>query len=280
MILTAIDIHLRQKEEMRHIIIAVLLVISSCPLMFSQDNQKQKKHFERVITFPDGKQTSYGGTVGAVWTNPNMIKIEQHLFAASYDKVWSAAKRATQEFAKMGRRPIVIDEERGRISNSNVGDALNKEATLIATTWVDELKTEVTKIDKDNTKVTVTRKVYDVRTGNDGQKGGAAVLSNGKIERWLLTQIEDGINDPNLNLEIGASTTIADSEILDNQQIIDMVKARISDRLIESKIKKTTCKFDTSAKGMIRLRENGLSEGLIQFIMEHDCKERPDVTKP
>ena len=178
---------------MKHAILPVILIISFCSLVFSQENSKQQKHFKVERAYPDGKQTSFGATLGNIWTNPNGVKTEKYIFPNSYDEVWSAAKRAAQGFARIGKRPLNTDENRGRISNSNIDDARNSSG-LIQTTWVDEIITEVTQIDENNTKVAVSRKVLELQTDSKGNKLWANVASNGKLERWILTQIEDEIS--------------------------------------------------------------------------------------
>jgi len=201
---------------MKNVILGVVLIISACPLIFSQENQKQNKHFERVTAYPDGKQTSLGGTIIGPITTPNGVKTERYLFAKSYDEVWDATKQATQEFSKIGKRPLKTDEEMRRISNSNIEKARNEKDTLLQTSWIDEVMTEVTYIDKTHTRVTVSRKVLEIKTDSNGKRYWATVMSNGKIERWILTQIEDEIN----NGSYGRERQSEDSEVNTLRKII------------------------------------------------------------
>jgi hypothetical protein len=179
---------------MKYTILTIMLIISFCSIVSSQENTKQQKHFKVERAYPDGKQTSFGATLGNVWINPSGVKTEKYVFPNSYDEVWSAAKRAAEEFSRIGKRPINIEHDKGRISNSNIEDARNRESALIQTTWVDEIVTEVTQIDENHTKVAVSRKVFEIQTDARKNKVWANVASNGKVERWILTQIEDEIN--------------------------------------------------------------------------------------
>jgi hypothetical protein len=261
---------------MKYIIIVVVLCFTSIQFVFAQDKEKPQKHFKLQEIYPDGKQTSYGGTIAEVWTNPSGVNTESYTFEnAPINRVWAAAKHVAEEFTEIGKRPVKIDEKRRRISNSNIEDSRNKEATLITTDFVDEVITEVTQIGENKTKVTVSRKVFVAATDAKGQKGWRNVASNGKIERWILTQIEKGINDPNLIMETEeVPTSPVSSEVLNNKKIIDMVRAGLSDKLIISTIQKSNCDFDTSSTGLIQLRSGRLSDALIEFIMEKKCLTR------
>jgi hypothetical protein len=201
---------------MKNVILSVVLIISVCPLVFSQKNQKQEKHFTVERAYPDGKQTSFAGTIGDIWSNQNGIRSEKHLFPKSYDEVWEAAKQAAQKFSRIGKRPLKIDEEMRRISNSNIERARNEKDTLIQTSWIDEITTEVTYIDQAQTKVIVSRKVLEIQTDRYGKKAWGNVASNGKIERWILTQIEDEIN----NGSRGTERQSEDSEVNTLRKII------------------------------------------------------------
>jgi hypothetical protein len=179
---------------MKYTTLTIMLIISFCSVVFSQENTKQQKHFKVETVYPDGKQTSFGGTLKDIWVNPNGVNTEKYTFSNSHEEVWSAAKRAAEKFSRIGKRPINIEEDKGRISNSNIEEARNRRPALIQTTWVDEIITEVTYIDENHTKVAVSRKVLEIQTDTRRNKVWANVASNGKIERWILTQIENEIN--------------------------------------------------------------------------------------
>lgn len=180
---------------MKYTILTIMLIISFCSTVFSQENTKPQKHFKVERAYPDGKQTSLAGTLGNIWTNPNGVNTEKYTFSNSYQQVWNAAKRAAEEFSRIGKRPINIEHDKGRISNSNIEDARNQRPSIIPVTWVDEIITEVTQIDKNRTKVSVSRKVLELQKDTRGNVGWTSIASNGKIERWILTQIEDEINN-------------------------------------------------------------------------------------
>jgi hypothetical protein len=179
---------------MKRTILTIMLIISFCSIVFSQENTKPQKHFKVERAYPDGKQTSLAGTLGNIWTNPNGVNTEKYIFHNSYQEVWTAAKRAAEEFSRIGKRPINVEHNKGRISNSNIEDARDSRPSIIPVTWVDEIVTEVTQIDKNRTKVAVSRKVLEIQKDARGNMAWISIASNGKIERWILTQIEDEIS--------------------------------------------------------------------------------------
>lgn len=94
---------------------------------------------------------------------------------------------------RIGKRPMRIEDGKGRIRNSNIEDARADRSSMIQLKWVDEIMTEVTEMDKSCAKVAISRKVLELRTNQRGQQEWANVASNGKLERWVLTQIENEI---------------------------------------------------------------------------------------
>jgi len=47
-----------------------------------------------------------------------------------------------------------------------------------------------------------------------------------------------------------------------------MVAAKLPDTVILAKIRSSQCKFDTSTDGLIRLKQDGVSDGVIQAMAE------------
>ena len=180
---------------MKYTILTIMLIVSFCSTAFSQENTKPQKHFKVERAYPDGKQTSLAGTFGNILINPNGVNIEKYTFPNPYQEVWSAAKRAAEEFSRIGKRPINIEHDKGRVSNSNIEDARDRRPSIIPVTRVDEIITEVTQIDKNRTKVSVSRKVLELQKNARGNMEWTNIASNGKIERWILTQIEDEISN-------------------------------------------------------------------------------------
>lgn len=151
---------------------------------------------ERVEEFPEGKQvnTLIGGFFGGL----KDVNVETRVFDAPYDKVWSAAKLTADKLDKIGKRPLVlVDEKNGRISNGVITQ--NALIGLGGGAWTDQFQIEVTSVSDNKTKVDVARKVVEkqmvtlagARRGIEGQ--WKSQWSNGNIEKWILTQIEDQI---------------------------------------------------------------------------------------
>lgn len=56
--------------------------------------------------------------------------------------------------------------------------------------------------------------------------------------------------------------------ILTNNDVVDMVKAGLSEDVILAKIKNSKCEFNTSSEYLIKLKENGVSDKLITAMIE------------
>ncbi len=253
--------------------LVMLIVFSGYVISAQKSELLKEKPCPQETLFPDGKQTSLGSALGQIWTNPSMVKTEWCIINASYDDVWNAANSATLEFERIGKRPRRVDEEKRRITNSNIDDIKNAKRNLIPASWTDELLTEITQLDETRTKISVARKVYEKRTGPD-PNAWSEVGSNGKIEKWILakTALYLKTSKGKLPSPTARAEQIAKSEVITNDLLIEMVKAGLSESLIKSKIKKSMCRFDTDTRAIIRLKENRVSESLINFILvEHVC---------
>ncbi|MEM4203818.1 MAG: hypothetical protein QXS54_07095 [Candidatus Methanomethylicaceae archaeon] len=60
----------------------------------------------------------------------------------------------------------------------------------------------------------------------------------------------------------------AQSAALTNEDIIKMVQFKLGDAVIISKIKTSTCRFDTSTEALLKLKEAGVSDAVIQAMVE------------
>jgi hypothetical protein len=54
------------------------------------------------------------------------------------------------------------------------------------------------------------------------------------------------------------------SDVIDNKTVINLTKKKVQESIIVSKIRSATCLFDVSTDGLINLKENGVSDGVIQ----------------
>ena len=53
-----------------------------------------------------------------------------------------------------------------------------------------------------------------------------------------------------------------------NEDVIKLVQNKMSDNIIIKKIKNSACSFDTSADGLVKLKQAGVSEGVIEAMVE------------
>jgi len=67
---------------------------------------------------------------------------------------------------------------------------------------------------------------------------------------------------------------------LTNQDVIRLVKAKVSDDLIISKIKQSKTKFDTSVDALVALKQAGVSDNLIAVMMNPPAASPPAASTP
>jgi hypothetical protein len=63
------------------------------------------------------------------------------------------------------------------------------------------------------------------------------------------------------------SASAPSADILQNQDVIKMVKAGLDDRLILAKISSSRCQFDTSTDALIQLKQSGASAGVLKAVL-------------
>jgi len=174
------------------LVLAGLPILSGCATLGNLSGIGSSS--ERVEQFPEGKQVNI--LVGGLLSGLKDVNVETRVFDAPYNKVWSAAKLTAEKLDKVGKRPLVlVDEKNGRISNGVINQ--NILIGLGGGTWVDQFQIEVTSVLGSKTKVDVARKVVEkqfvtlagARRGIEGN--WKSQWSNGNIEKWILTQIED-----------------------------------------------------------------------------------------
>ena len=99
----------------------------------------------------------------------------------------------------------------------------------------------------------ITTVLPDGRAGRDRIQADAIIEANGTI--WLR---EGG----------SPTTSSAPSEVLTNEEVIRMTVAKLPDSVIVTKIQNSTCKFDISTDGLIKLKQAGVSDAVIQAMTE------------
>jgi hypothetical protein len=69
--------------------------------------------------------------------------------------------------------------------------------------------------------------------------------------------------------------TAQTSKVLTNQDVLDMVSAKLSDSVIIAAIHKSTCKFSTDPKDLIALKKAGVSDAVMQAMTEAGVPATP-----
>lgn len=261
------------------ILLMASLIVAQTSKTGDKNPKESGKRFKREENFPKGSQTN--SLIGSFLSGLKDVNAITHTFDAPYQKVWAEVKQTAKKFDKEGGRRIVgIDEEAGRVQNGKID--LNNTIGMGALAWLDEFLIEATAVG-DQTKVSVTRKVVQNDIKGNFSREWKTQYSNGKIERWLLTQIEDSLSSPN------TSEVTADSEVkkvlptqsvekksadpISNNEILAMIEAGFSDGLVLSKIRNSNCNFDTSTDSLIKLKKAGASDAVIQEMLSKAPKK-------
>jgi hypothetical protein len=77
------------------------------------------------------------------------------------------------------------------------------------------------------------------------------------------------------HVPVQAVTPSQSDEVMTNQTVIELVKAKMGDGLIISMIKQSKAKFDTSAKAILQLKRAGVSDAVIQAMMAKEATPPP-----
>jgi hypothetical protein len=109
--------------------------------------------------------------------------------------------------------------------------------------------------------------------------------SNGKIERWLITEVLKELAAPvsqrpsEITTDatgskglVSASTPSKNSDDtrFSNTDVAKLVEAKLPDSVIISRIKSSSCNFDVSTDGLIKLKQANVSDSVVQAMV--DCK--------
>ena len=163
--------------------------------------------YHRVEEFPEGMNTDQFAS--ATHTRLHTTKVSNR-YQASYSDVWEATIRVARKFEKHYGKPILhINEKKGSVhfSDTNLFDRKkmpdNVETERLRG-WKEQVSIKVRATKKDLTKVTVFRTVEGMVYFSPGQSAtGIGVrtyrkylepeISNGELEDWFLTKIEDDV---------------------------------------------------------------------------------------
>ncbi len=137
---------------------------------------------ERVETYPDGIQEHpLAGFIGT--SEPRFERV----FNVSYSKAWDATLKVATDLAKRRESPGPFPEkEKGIILIGRITSASFIGASPGA--WTDEIRIKLSETAENTTSAKVWRRIISVGgiTGNQIE-----TPSNGELEKWILTQIED-----------------------------------------------------------------------------------------
>lgn len=96
-------------------------------------------------------------------------------------------------------------------------------------------------------------------------------FTKGYLEKGKVPEIEDTIGQL---LSIGGNEdqqsqpVQESSDVLTNSDVVKMVKAKLGEGIIISTVKSSACNFDTSVNGMVRLKGDGVSDAVIQAMID------------
>ena len=159
--------------------------------------------FERVEQRPEGIQIN---DVASGWATRSYASQVSDRYDAPYAVVWTATLVVAKRVEQLGVKPAMrLDPAQGeiavresRLMNPAETDYDPDELRLRG--WIDEFRFQVTALSADQTKVTVARTVRGIPgfricpyTLAACGKGYEPEVSNGKLEDWILTQIEDDL---------------------------------------------------------------------------------------
>jgi len=171
--------------------------------------------FERVDHFPSGPQID---TFASAWLNrlhPSQVRKQ---FDARYEDVWETANMVARRLGvQVEKAAIFIDQDNGEIIITDelqiVRDTvpepddrsnLRRSSGSRLGGWKDEFLIHVTSLSEKRTMVTVSRTVLGVPRFRFCLYVAAMCesdtyepeVSNGQIENWVLTQINDALAKP------------------------------------------------------------------------------------
>jgi hypothetical protein len=98
-------------------------------------------------------------------------------------------------------------------------------------------------------------------------------FGKGYLEKAGVSQIEDTISEV-LAFDAGADQQSqgqpgeAHDEVLTNSDVVKMAKAKLGDGIIIGTIKASACNFDTSVNAMVKLKEAGVTDPVIQAMRD------------
>ena len=161
------------------------------------------EEFRRVEQAPAGMQINELGSATATQLRRSRVS---NRYAASYEAVWDAAGRVVPKLEQLGELPVTrYDKPQGRIEvrETHTMRQDGPESTvedLAFRGWKDDFVIEIRRVSDTVTKVTVHRTVLGIPGFRACRAHRGCVRprrayepeeSNGEIEEWFLTQVEE-----------------------------------------------------------------------------------------
>jgi FKBP-type peptidyl-prolyl cis-trans isomerase FkpA len=94
-------------------------------------------------------------------------------------------------------------------------------------------------------------------------------FAKGYLEKGNVPEIEDTIGELlTVEGEVRRPEPAEDSQVHTNCDVVKMVKAKLGEGIITSTIKSSPCSFDLSVRGMVELKNAGVSDSVIQTMRD------------
>jgi FKBP-type peptidyl-prolyl cis-trans isomerase len=113
---------------------------------------------------------------------------------------------------------------------------------------------------------------YDPCSERTSSSYGAQIIfqfAKGYLEKGNVPEIEDTIGELlTVQGDDRQDQQAGDSQVLTNCDVVKMVKAKLGEGIITSTIKSSPCSFDVSVRGMVGLKNAGVSDSVIQAMRD------------
>jgi len=161
------------------------------------------EQFERVEKLPEGMQVD---ALASGLSNRTHTSHISDRYAAPFAEVWESTLRVANRVKQQGVKPVLLaDRAHGEIKLRethvvpSTDEGYNPDELRLRG-WVDEFRFQVTALSDTRTKVMVARTVRGIPAFRvcgfvqaACQGGLEPEVSNGHMEDWILTQIEDDL---------------------------------------------------------------------------------------
>jgi hypothetical protein len=135
------------------------------------------------------------------------------------------------------------------------------------------------KIDVDLARERISFRIVECASCNKGSESSPYKsqidfqFGKGYLEKAGVSQIEDTISevlafDSGTDQQAQGQQGEAHDGALTNSDVVKLVRVKLADGIIISKIKSSACSFDTSVDALVKLKEAGVSDAVIQAMQD------------